>query len=122
MNFTSTAFFVFLGLTLTFWYLGQRFLTWPQQKLTLIFFSVLFYCSWSVFYGIIFVSFCLFVYRAAIYLDGSQGPNRRMALIAILSVPVMGLFVFKYFSFALSTASAIAGDLALLPVLLQVAN
>lgn len=51
----------------------------------------------------------IFVHRAALYIDQLEGAARRFTFVLFLSVPVVGLLVFKYFDFAVNTTIDIFG-------------
>lgn len=101
MNFISPEFIGFLICCLVFWFIAYRFYSWETQKWVLCIFSFGFYFSNSIVYGILFIGFCIFIHLAAIQLDHLEGDSRKSFLIAILLVPLMGLFIFKYFKFSL---------------------
>lgn len=109
MNFASLDFLVFLPLCLACWYFAHAFLSWQIQKLILIAFSLLFYFWWSIFYGVLFLGFCIFVHYAARYIKGQSGTYRKLSLVLMLSVPFVGLFFFKYLNFSVSTVAQLAG-------------
>lgn len=101
MNFISPEFIGFLVVCLLCWFLAYRFFSWEIQKWVLCIFSFGFYFSNSIFYGILFIGFCIFVHLAAIQLNTLEGKSRKSFLIVILLVPLIGLFFFKYFKFSL---------------------
>ncbi|MDR3491466.1 MAG: MBOAT family O-acyltransferase [Gammaproteobacteria bacterium] len=108
MNLISPEFIGFLLVCLMFWFIAYRFFSWEAQKWILCIFSFGFYFSNSIFYGILFIGFCVFVHLAAIQLASLEGNSRKSFFVVTLLVPLIGLFFFKYFKFSLDIFSSIA--------------
>ena len=105
MLFSSMQFFAFLPIILAaFWLTPGRFRKW-----ILLAGSYYFYASWNIKFVPLLLSLTAIDYTAALWINRTEGPKRRVALSISLAANLLFLGFFKYYNFAAANLALLAG-------------
>ena len=105
MLFCTYQYFLFFSIVLALFYLGPR----GWHTVLLLVASYLFYMSWNWKFIPLLAGLTVIDYVAALWIERSQGPGRRLALWISLAANLGFLGFFKYYNFAASNLAAILG-------------
>lgn len=102
MLFNTPQFFLFLSLTLGFFYVSPK----PLRKWILLIASYFFYMSWNWRFAPLLLSLTVIDYAAAIWMERVENPRRRnLFLVLSLAANLGFLGFFKYYNFVASMVS-----------------
>jgi len=105
MLFSSLQFFAFLPVMLAaFWLAPHRFRKW-----ILLAGSYYFYASWNLKFVPLLLSLTAIDYSAALWINRTEGPKRRLALCISIGANLLFLGFFKYYNFAAANVALLAG-------------
>src|SRR5580704_16288561 len=105
MLFSTIPFFEFLAVVLALFYIAPR----PLRKYILLAASYFFYMSWNAKFIALLLTLTVIDYTAALWIERTEGPKRKLFLIVGLAANLGFLGFFKYYNFLGDNFAALLG-------------